>query len=289
VTGAPNIRFYAGAPLITETGEGLGTLCVIDTVSRELTTQQQRALMVLRTHVLKLMELRIQTRSLYELKQELDEYKHTISHDLRAPLRSVIGFSKILIEDHAPELDENVQSLLQRILTEGSRMDQLTSELVYLLRLESTKLEILQVNLSELANRELAHLQSTQPDRKINISIQPGLTTTGDLNLLRTMLHELFYNAWKYTQHTPEARIEFGRLNDNESKEYYLRDNGIGFEMAYAKKLFQPFQTMHVAPELHGIGVGLAKVKKIIQKHAGHVRAESFPEEGTTIYFTLAG
>jgi len=287
VTGAPHIRFYAGAPLFTEEGYGLGTLCVIDHVPRELTAQQARTLMVLRTHVLKLLELRRRTQELAEVNRELDAFSYSVSHDLRAPLRAITGYSQILLDDHLADFSDEARDFVQRILNASRMMDQLTLDLLNLARLSKVTLNYRTVDLSETAREVVLDLQKTEPNRHVDIQIQPNLQTIGDPGLLRIVVQNLLANAWKYTSGREQPQIEFGMDKSNGKSEFFVRDNGVGFEMAYAGKLFQPFQRLHANSKIPGTGIGLATVKRIIQRHGGAVRAEAIVNQGATFHFTL--
>lgn len=289
VVGPPHIRFYAGAPLITAEGCGLGTLCVIDQVPRELTPKQQRALSVLRTHVMKLLELRRVTRELNASNSELEAFSYSVSHDLRAPLRAITGFSTALLEDHGPSLNDDARSLLQRIFAAADRMDHLTVDLINLSRVSRQPLQFRRVDLSQLAREVVAELAKADPTRGVDVVIHPGLTEQGDPGLLRVVLDNLLGNAWKYTSKTAQPRIEVGQVRKNGKSEFFVSDNGVGFEMAYAGKLFQPFQRFHSSSAYPGTGIGLATVHRIVQRHGGTIRAESAVNVGTTIRFTLHG
>jgi signal transduction histidine kinase len=287
VTGPPNIRFYAGAPLFTEEGLGLGTLCVIDRVPRQLSPIQEKALMVLRTHVLKLLELRLKTRELAEVNRELETYSYTVSHDLRAPLRAISGFSEILVEDHAASLDDEARTLVTRIQDATRRMQQLTDDLLYLSHIVRMPFNLARTDLSKLAVEVISELTKTEPNRHVDFDIQPDIIVDGDPNLLRVVLENLLGNAWKYTSKRDRSKIAFGRERVNGSTAFYVRDNGAGFEMAYARKLFEPFQRLHSSSDYSGTGIGLATVKRIIQRHEGTIWAEAYVDQGATFRFTL--
>ena len=197
VTGPPYFRFYAGAPLFTEEGHGLGTLCVIDQVPRELTPQQQKALLVLRTHILKLLDLRRKTRQLAEANRELETFSYTVSHDLRAPLRAITGYGQILVEDHFADMGEAARSLIQHMLKASRRMDQLTLDLLNLARLSKVTLNARKVDLSELAHEIILELKKAAPHRQADLTIQPDLAAFGDPGLLRIVVENLIGNAWK--------------------------------------------------------------------------------------------
>ncbi len=287
VVGPPKIRFYAGAPLIAQNGSGLGTLCVIDRVPRQLTTHQVNALTVLRTHVMKLLELRYISRGLDLANRELESFSYSVAHDLRAPLRSITGFSQILLDEHSTQLNEEARDFLQRINLAGQRMDRLTTDLLDLARLSRQPLQFRSVNLSLIIHDVMAELVKEAPTRQVDVTIQAGISVLGDEGLLRIVAENLLGNAWKFTSKRVNARIEFGSELVNGTNEYFVRDNGAGFNMAHANNLFQPFQRMHSNTEFPGTGIGLAIVKRVIQRHRGTIRAQSAIDQGTTIRFSL--
>lgn len=287
VTDSPHIRFYAGAPLLTRDGIGLGTLCVIDHVPRQLEPHQEKALLILRTHVLKLLELRLKSRELAEANHELDTFSYTVSHDLRAPLRTIEGFSQILLEDHTDNLNSEGRLLVSRIQNAARKLDQLTLDLLSLSKIERGPIQVIQVDLSRLANDIVADLRANEPSRNVEVNIQPNLVVMGDPGLLESAIRNLLDNAWKYTRNISHPLIEFGSKTQENQQTFFLRDNGVGFEMAYAKNLFQPFQRLHSNDEYAGTGIGLATVKRIIHRHGGSIRAEAYPGKGATFYFTF--
>lgn len=287
VVGPPKIRFYAGAPLIAQNGSSLGTLCVIDRVPRQLTTHQVNALTVLRTHVMKLLELRYISRGLDLANRELESFSYSVAHDLRAPLRSITGFSRILLDEHSAQLNEEARDFLQRINLAGQRMDRLTTDLLDLARLSRQPLQFRSVNLSLIIHDVMAELVKEAPTRQVDVTIQAGISVLGDEGLLRIVAENLLANAWKFTSKRVNARIEFGSELVNGTYEYFVRDNGAGFDMAHANNLFQPFRRMHSNTEFPGTGIGLAIVKRVIQRHRGTIRAQSAIDQGTTIRFSL--
>jgi len=287
VTGDPNIRFYAGAPLFSPEGYGLGTLCVIDSKPRVLTDKQLTSLSILRTHVLKLFELRRVTRELELSNKELETYNTTVSNDLRAPLRAMMGFSQLLLEEHTVELSEEGKDLLQRIDSSAIKLDKHCIDLAMLSRISQQNLQYRRINLSHLAEEKIAEFKNTEPMRNVEVVIHPQLIAMGDSDLLRIVIDNLLDNAWKFTAKCEQARIEFTKESNNDGVTFIVRDNGIGFEMAYASKLFQPFQKIHVSSDYPGHGIGLAMVRRIIDRHGGTIRVDSTINEGTTIRFTL--
>jgi signal transduction histidine kinase len=227
------------------------------------------------------------TIALQESNKELESYSYSIAHDLRAPLRSIIGFSQIILEDTADKLDNINKEHLQRIIKAARHMTELIDDILEISRVSRTELQINPVNLSDLCVEISKTLSSTNPERKAEWRIQPDLIVNGDQRLLYMVLSNLLGNAWKFTQKRSPAVIEFGQINEGIEKIYYIRDNGVGFDMAYVDKLFGLFHRLHRADEYEGTGVGLATVKKIINRHKGWVRAEGAEGKGATIYFSL--
>jgi PAS domain S-box-containing protein len=219
--------------------------------------------------------------------KELEAFAYSVSHDLRAPLRSIDGFSQALLEDYAGQLPAEGQGYLQRVRAAAQRMALLIDDLLDLSRVARSPLRPQAVNLSELAGRILAELQREQPERRVNISVMPDVTADCDSHLMGILLENLLSNAWKFTSRRGEARIEFGMLDGGDSRTFFVRDNGAGFDMTYANKLFGAFQRLHTTDEFPGTGVGLATVQRIIHRHGGRVWAEAAVNEGATFYFTL--
>ncbi len=232
---------------------------------------------------------RIRERSL-ELEvtaKELESFTYTVSHDLRAPIRVVDGFARILQEDYGERLDRVGHDHLQRILSAAARMTQMIDALLGLSRLSAQPIVAEPVDLSRLADTIVEELRAADPQRVASVVVQPGMTAEGDRTLLRVLLENLLGNAWKYTGRRPEARIEFGRTGTGPEAVWCVADNGEGFDMRYADRLFGVFQRLHGAAEFPGTGVGLATVQRIVRRHGGRVWAESEPGRGSRFYFTL--
>ena len=238
-----------------------------------------------REHLEELVEER--TSELTAVNKELEAFSYSVSHDLRAPLRSIDGFSQILIEDYPDKLDEQGKDYLNRVRSASQRMAQLIDDMLKLSRVTRSEMRRETVDLSALAQSIVEELQETQPERQVDFAIAPGLTSNGDSQLLRQLMENLLSNAWKFTGHHPQARIEFGATQVDGKEAFFVRDNGVGFDMAYADKLFGVFQRLHSQEEFPGTGVGLATVQRIAHRHGGQVRAEGKVEEGATFYFTL--
>lgn len=227
------------------------------------------------------------TAALAAANTELEAFSYSVSHDLRAPLRRIDGFSQMLLEDYDERLDSTGRDYLQRIRAACQRMGQLIDDMLALSRLTRADMFSQEVDLSALAQSIGASLEAAQPDRLVELVVAAGLTARGDPHLLRIALENLLDNAWKFTATHPRARIEFGATEMADEVVYFVRDDGAGFDMAYADKLFGAFQRLHTNSEFEGNGVGLVTVKRIIQRHGGRVWAEGVPERGATFYFTL--
>lgn len=229
------------------------------------------------------------TAELETANQELESFSYSVSHDLRSPLRGIDGFSRTLAEDYAGQLDERGQNYLQRIRAATRHMSQLIDDLLELARLTRSEMHRAPLDLSALAGNVATELQQAQPERAVEFSIAPGLTASADPHLLRVVLVNLLGNAWKFTSKQPRARIEVGSVAHEGTTAFFVRDDGAGFDMAYAGKLFGPFQRLHGQQEFEGTGIGLATVQRIIHRHGGRVWAEGQPGRGATFYFTLPG
>jgi light-regulated signal transduction histidine kinase (bacteriophytochrome) len=220
--------------------------------------------------------------------RELDAFSYSVSHDLRAPLRAIEGFSTALAEDYGAALDEGAQSYLERIQRNVRRMTALIDDLLELARIARATVASEQVDVSALAAEIVAELRHAQPERSVSVEIALGLTAHGDRRLLRVVLVNLIGNAWKYTARVPAAHIAIGRADgEPESDTFFVRDNGAGFDMAYAGRLFTPFQRLHDAKEFEGTGIGLATVQRVIHRHGGRVWANATLQQGATFQFSL--
>ena len=220
--------------------------------------------------------------------KELEAFSYSVSHDLRAPLRSIDGFSMALVEDYAGQLDVEGKGLLDRIRAATKRMAQLIDDLLNLARVTSTEMRYEVVDLSAMANAVLADLQSGDPERYVECVVGDHVIGHGDSRLLRVVLENLLGNAWKFTMNKPQARIELGMSREDGAPVYFVRDDGPGFDMAYVDKLFGTFQRLHAATEFPGTGIGLASVRRIIQRHGGRTWAEGAVGKGATFSFTLS-
>ncbi len=235
------------------------------------------------------LELRVieRTAQLEAAMKELEAFSYSVSHDLRAPLRHVNGFSQIILEDYGEKLDNQGKNLLERLLTSSKRMSQLIDDLLNLSRLTRRVMCRDTVDLSRMAAVIAEELQQSNPGRQATFDIGTGIATTGDAGLLRVVLENLLGNAWKYTSTHATAVIEFGTALIDGEPAYFVRDDGVGFDMAYVNKLFGAFQRLHGDDEFAGTGIGLATVQRIILRHGGKVWACAAVGKGATIYFTL--
>jgi light-regulated signal transduction histidine kinase (bacteriophytochrome) len=227
------------------------------------------------------------TAQLQYTNSELEAFCHTVSHDLRAPLRSIDGFSQALLEDFPRDVPEDAQRYLARIRAATQRMGQLIEDLLNLSRVSRVELERRDVDVSEIARQVVNDLQQREPERKVDMLIWEGMRATVDSRLLRAALENLIGNAWKFTSKAASPRIEIGRVPDGERVTFFVRDNGAGFDMAYSNKLFGAFQRLHSGNDYAGTGIGLATVQRIVHRHGGRVWAEAQPGKGATFFFTV--
>lgn len=227
-------------------------------------------------------------RELADAYKELDSFNFSVSHDLRAPLRAIDGFSQILEEDHASSLDSSAQRLLTRIRAASQRIGSLVDDLVSLSRLSRRDMEMESLDLSALVAEVAEGLRAAHPDHSVDLVIAPAITGVGDRALVRALLENLLGNAWKYTTPRENARVEFEVVTSASGPAYVIRDNGVGFDMQYAGKLFGPFQRMHTNEEFPGNGIGLATAAQIVRRHGGRIWGEGIVDQGATFYFTLA-
>ncbi|MCD6359627.1 MAG: GAF domain-containing protein [Armatimonadetes bacterium] len=270
-------------PMVNGKGEVTGVIKYAKDITERV--QTQRALQELNEQL----ERRVQERTaeLAAANRELESFAYSVSHDLRAPLRAITGFSRALTEELEEVLDEQGRDYLRRIIDAGERMGQLIDDMLKLSRLTRVEMERENVDLTALAREVDDELRRLQPDRDVQFTAQEGITGYGDRVLLQAVLTNLLENAWKFTEGRPTARVEFGAMEMDGEMVYYVRDNGIGFDMSYADKLFLPFQRLHRVDEFPGTGIGLATVRRIVNRHGGRVWAEGEPDKGATVYFTL--
>lgn len=269
-----------GNAIRDETGKAVSVLGVNYDISEEKQTQEQ--LRRLNTELEALIEER--THKLELLNKELEAFNYSVSHDLRAPLRGIDGFSSALQNEYEDVLDETATHYLSRVRAGAQRMGELIDDLLDLSRLSRSELRLSEVNLTQLVQNITQRLIDQEPEREFRLEIAPNLSLVADKRLLTIALENLLGNALKFTNKRETTHIKFGRSDDGA---YFLRDNGVGFDMKFANKLFIPFQRLHTASEFKGSGIGLATVQRIINRHGGRLWADSELGKGTSFYFTL--
>jgi light-regulated signal transduction histidine kinase (bacteriophytochrome) len=237
-----------------------------------------------RTHVELARARRAWAHELERANRELEAFSHSVTHDLRAPLLAISGFSVLLEQDAAAILDDRSRHHLSRIRGSVERMSELIESLLRLARISRVSLERRSVDLTQLARSVASDLASRAPGRAVEVTVEDGLTARADPGLLRVLLDNLVGNAWKFTGKTREPRIEVGRSPEGV---FFVRDNGAGFDMALADRIFGAFQRLHSEADFEGTGIGLATVQRIVNRHGGRIRAEGRPGEGATFHFTL--
>jgi signal transduction histidine kinase len=219
--------------------------------------------------------------------QELEAFNHSVAHDLRAPLRSIDGYASVLLATYGAALDANAHDYLERVMQSTAAMSQMIDDLLMLARVSRAELQRTQVDLSAMALEILEALRLQEPDRRMHIEVMPRLIADGDPGLLHIALTNLLGNAWKYTGQREVAQIEFGAMKEADELTYFVRDNGAGFDMKYAGKLFNAFQRLHTQDAFPGTGIGLATVRRIVRRHGGRIWATATVDGGATFYFTL--
>ena len=231
--------------------------------------------------------LREQKDAVEVANRELESFSYSVSHDLRAPLRSICAFSQCLLEDCGPMLDDAGRRHAERIHDAAKHMAVLIEKLLALARVTRVDIQRVEVNLSALAHRIAEWLRATAPERHVEFVVEENLRCTGDAGLLALVVDNLIGNAWKFTSKRPQAEIRFGHEERDGQVRYFVRDNGSGFDMALVKKLFAPFQRLHSDREFEGTGIGLATVQRVVERHNGRVWADATVDQGATFYFTI--
>ena len=264
-----------------------GKVVSVITISRDITSRKQVEKEILQLNMELEQRVAERTSQLETINKELEAFAYSVSHDLRAPLSGIDGFSQALIDDYKDKLDEQGINYLNRVRSAAQRMALLIDDMLSLSRVSRNEMSIQQVNLSEMFREIAEDLHETQPERKVRFVIQKGIIVQGDSRMLRIVLENLTGNAWKFTSKHPEARIEFGMKLQNETPVYFISDDGAGFDMNYADKLFGAFQRLHSEKEFPGTGIGLATVQRIIHRHGGKVWAKGEVEKGATFNFTI--
>ncbi len=227
------------------------------------------------------------TLELEAINKELEAFSYSVSHDLRAPLRSIDGFSNKLLKDYSSGFDDQAKDYFNRIMNASRKMGILIDDLLKLARLSRVEMRIEKVNLTEIAWGIASELKESNPERNVEFQIMEDMVATADRNLIQIALQNLLGNAWKYSKNKAFTLIEFGIIKNAGEEVYFIKDNGVGFDMRYVDKLFGAFQRLHSVTEFEGTGIGLATVQRIIRRHHGNIWAESEVDAGTTFYFTI--
>ncbi|MBU5612811.1 sensor histidine kinase [Geomonas azotofigens] len=266
-------------PIHDASGVFQGSFAMISDVTRR--KQAAEEIEVLHTH------LSARAMELETANEELEAFNYTVSHDLRRPLTAVNGFAQVIMELYGQQLEPQCREYVQEIINGSIKMNHLIDTLLNFSRRYSVSLNREQVDVSELAQEILAELRLSDPQRRAECVVQPGVRADADPQLLRVVLDNLLGNAWKYSAKKQETRLEFGTVQHQGREAFFVRDNGAGFDMSRAGSLFKPFQRLHDSDDFKGTGIGLASVQRIIQRHGGHIWAEAAPGKGATFFFTL--
>jgi signal transduction histidine kinase len=270
---------------VTEGRDEIGRLIVTFNEMLDQIQQQNSELEEARSDLERRVESR--TRDLAAANRELEAFSYSVSHDLRAPLRAIDGFSKALLGNYNEILDERGRHYLERVRAGTQRMSELIDDLLGLARVSRRELMRRQVSLSEIAGRVATELSRREPSRQVRVDVQEGLVAEADPHLLTIVFENLMGNAWKFTSKKGEPRVEVGEWKNGSAPAFYVRDNGAGFDMTYADKLFGAFQRLHADADFEGTGIGLATVQRIVARHGGRIWAEGEVDKGATFYFTL--
>jgi PAS domain S-box-containing protein len=268
-------RFWASSTLAT-IRDGAGVLQGFAKITRDMTERKQYE-----------EELKRANQALGLINKELETFSYSVAHDLRAPLRSIIGFSGAIMEDCSTALPEEGKKSLERVIAAAKRMGELIDHLLNLSRVSRKGISRENMNLSELAERIVGEIARHEPERHVAVEIDKDVKAEGDPQLMSVVLSNLLGNAWKFSAKREDARIQFGKLEQNHHPVFFVRDNGAGFDMQYSNKLFGAFQRLHSVHEFEGTGIGLATVQRIIHRHNGEIWAQAKPGEGATFFFTL--
>ncbi len=300
-----NANSYYGIPLIDPDGKHIGLLVALNDTTIQHSEQIDKITQIYAarcsTEIEKIqaqheieqhrnnLEQLVQSRTseLELINNELESFSYSVSHDLRAPLRAIIGFSEIILEDYNSALDKAGQDLLARVIDNSLRMSHLIDDLLELSRIGRQKLDTKTVNLDKLVNVVIKSLTEHEPDRIVEFNCEPLGNLTADPGLLKIVFDNLIENAWKYSSKKENAFIEIGKQTINRENVFFIKDNGAGFDMEYATKIFAPFQRLHQTDEFEGTGIGLATVYRIIARHSGKIWVDSIKNQGTTFYFIL--
>ncbi len=281
-------RFYADA-VITAVRDEHDTLIGFTKITRDITERKASEAEIARLNASLERRVAERTAELQAANKELESFAYAISHDLRAPLRAMSGFSQALMEDYGDTLPSEAKSYLDQVVLGSHRMGELVDGLLSLSRCTRGELQRDDVDLSALAERILKEFAESHPERPFTWKVEPGMTGRGDPRMLEIVLRNLIENAWKYSGRKPDAHIGVYREAQGGEVMYCVADNGAGFDMAHAGKLFQPFQRLHRQEEFSGTGIGLATVQRIVHRHGGVLRGEGIVGLGAKFCFSLEG
>jgi signal transduction histidine kinase len=285
LAGAARALRLSGAPVYSATGRFCGYAGVANLLADGAPSPERAASLQMRIQQLETDNAQRMQR--HEVAaRELESFAYSVSHDLRAPLRVIDGFAQMVQEDYAGQLDTLGRDHLKRIVAAAGRMNSMIDTLLEMSRMTGRELQFERVDLSETARQLIEELKAAEPGRQVQVAVQPDLSVDGDSTLLRLVLQNLLGNAFKFSARTSDARIEFGRRLDGDHA-FFVRDNGAGFDMRFADRLFGVFQRLHSQSEFAGTGVGLATVQRIVRRHSGRIWAESEPGKGATFFFTM--
>lgn len=284
-TRSGTMRWVADAAveLFGADGKSRGSIGILQDITDRVQAEEEIRML----NVILESRVRERTAELESANKELEAFAYSVSHDLRAPLRAIDGYNRILLEDYSSLLDDEGRFFLNNVRDAARNMSHLIDDMLKLSRVTRVELNRTAVNLSVLADHVLAEISRAEPERILQVIIQPDLWINADPNLLRVALENMLGNAWKFTRKVPAPYIELGQLIENERPIFYIRDNGAGFDMRYKDKLFKPFQRLHDLEEFEGTGIGLATVERIFRRHGGSIWAEGAVGKGACIYFTL--